>query len=54
MDRISTAETLSVGGRNIASPRSPPRRAPAQRLARLPFSLRILLENLLRREGEPG
>src|SRR5262245_24648822 len=45
--------TLSVGGRDyrIAELAAA---APADRLARLPYSLRILLENLLRRQGEPG
>jgi len=48
------AETLSVGGRDyrIASLAAVAR--DGARLSRLPYSLRILLENLLRRQGEPG
>jgi aconitate hydratase len=46
-------QTLRIGGRDyrIASLAAA---ASAERLARLPYSLRILLENLLRRQGEPG
>src|SRR6185503_3308778 len=54
MDRSNTAETLRVGGRDYRiAPLSAAAR-PGQRLSRLPYSLRILLENLLRRQGEPG
>ncbi|HXT21212.1 MAG TPA: aconitase family protein, partial [Thermoanaerobaculia bacterium] len=53
MDARATVETLRVGGRDyrIASLQSA---AAAERLNRLPYSLRILLENLLRRQGQPG
>ncbi len=58
MDGSTTAETLRVGGREYriaplasAGTHSGESR---QRLSRLPYSLRILLENLLRRQGEPG
>jgi aconitate hydratase len=58
MDGSTTAETLRVGGRDyrIAALASAAAHSAetAQRLSRLPYSLRILLENLLRRQGEPG
>jgi aconitate hydratase A / 2-methylisocitrate dehydratase len=54
MDRSTTAETLSVGGREYRIAPLAAAARPGQRLSRLPYSLRILLENLLRRRGEPG
>ncbi|HET9768621.1 MAG TPA: aconitate hydratase AcnA [Thermoanaerobaculia bacterium] len=54
MDRSTTAETLSVGGREYRFAPLAAAARPGQRLSRLPYSLRILLENLLRRRGEPG
>ncbi|HEV8629083.1 MAG TPA: aconitate hydratase AcnA [Thermoanaerobaculia bacterium] len=54
MDGSTAAETLSVGGRDYRfAPLAAAERA-GHRLTRLPYSLRILLENLLRRQGQPG
>ena len=54
MDGSTTAETLRVGGREYRIAPLASAARDGQRLSRLPYSLRILLENLLRRQGEPG
>ncbi|HEV8240280.1 MAG TPA: aconitate hydratase AcnA [Thermoanaerobaculia bacterium] len=54
MDRRTPAETLSVGGREYRIAPLAAAVTAGQKLSRLPYSLRILLENLLRRQGEPG
>ncbi len=48
------AATLRVGGRDYRIAPLGAVARPERPLSRLPYSLRILLENLLRRQGEPG
>ena len=50
MDSFSTHSTLTVGNREVRIARLAALEAAGHDLARLPYSLKILLENLLRRE----
>ena len=49
-DSFGSRRPLQVGGREYRSPGSRPWRRAGCRVARLPYALRILLENLLRHE----
>ena len=50
MNSFDSKATLSSGGRSYTIFRLPALAAKGFNLSRLPFSLKILLENLLRRE----
>ena len=50
LDSFSTRATLTVNGQDFRISRMPALEAQGWNLGRLPYSLRILLENLLRRE----
>jgi len=53
-DRFHSVDTLRVGGRDYRFARLSALEAEGFDIARLPYALRILLENLLRRQAEPS
>lgn len=54
MNSFQTQTSLPLAGRNLTLFRLPSLEAQGYRISRLPYSMRILLENLLRTEGQGG